>query len=369
MSFEPLFDKITIIGLGLIGSSIARAVHDRNLANHIVGCDHNEISLAYGRKHGFIDSAASDPATAVSGCELIILATPPSSLSDIAAAIAPHLKQGAIVMDVASVKQPAIDAIAPHMPEGVYFMPAHPIAGSEQSGISAGRTDLFERKSVIITPDEPSNSHQLQQITAFWRSLGARVEAMPAHMHDLVYAYVSHLPQLLAFAAAPCVKADDGEDDPTLHKFLRLSHSSPALWLELFLLNRDNLLMVLERYIDVILHIEHELAQAPDEKPDEADEILARTQLFPRIAASCMITTLMEAEKKAGLSFARYAGTGFADFTFPASQPPEDDIERISGQYQAVQIVLTDYIQRLTAFHDALEEANPQTLTKEMTAI
>ncbi len=152
---SSVFDRITIIGLGLIGSSIARAVHERGLAKTIVGCDHNEISLAYARKHGFIDTAESDPPKAVAGSDLVILATPPSTLADIAQSIAPHLKPGAIVMDVCSVKQPAIDAIAPHIPPGVDFIPAHPIAGSEQSGIAAGRADLFERKQVIITPKEP----------------------------------------------------------------------------------------------------------------------------------------------------------------------------------------------------------------------
>jgi len=362
MTRQPLFDKITIIGLGLIGSSIARATYERNVAHRITGCDRNEVSLAYGRKHGFIDTASHNPLTAVAGSDLIILATPPSALGEIAEAIAPNLKPGAIIMDTASVKQPAIDAIAPHVPKGVHFLPAHPVAGSEKTGVSGGRSNLFSRKFVILTPDEPSDTPALQQATAFWKALGARVDAMPAALHDIVYAYVSHLPQLLAFAAAPCLQAYRTEDNATLQKFLRLSGSSPASWSDIFLLNRNDMLVALDRYLDVIHHIEKELAQAPDEPPKKADDRLAHTTLFPRIAASCLVTTLMEAEKKAGFSFACYAGTGFADFTAAASQAPEEDIERISWQYKAIRQVLGEYTQRLKAFHAALAAADTKLL-------
>jgi cyclohexadieny/prephenate dehydrogenase len=361
-----MFQRITIIGLGLIGSSIARAAHEKKLGKTIVGCDRNEVSLAYARKHGFIDSAEADPAEAVAGSDLVILAAPPSALEELAAAIAPHLAQGALVMDVSSVKQAAIEAVAPHIPAGVTYMPAHPIAGSEHSGISAGRADLFERKRVVITPSDP-NDLAVPLVTAFWHSMGGHVEGMPAHLHDLIYAYVSHLPQLLAFAAARQLEQVDSDGDELLQKFLRLSNSSPTLWVDIFLMNRANLLAALDRYLDVVKHIIAELGDAPEDEPTAHDQQMARIALFPRIAASCLITTVMEAEKKAGFSFARYAGTGFADFTYAASQPPEEDIERISAQYQSVIAILVDYADAIKTLRRAIDTGSEESVQDEIT--
>lgn len=353
----PLIDKITIIGLGLIGSSIARACHARHVAGSLIGCDRNEISLAYGRKHNVIDTAIPDPAIAVADSSLIILAVPPMALEETAKAIAPRLKPGAVVMDVCSVKQPAIAAIAPHLPAYADFIPAHPIAGSEQSGIGAGRADLFQRKRVVVTPEHPEPTPALQMVTTFWQSLGARVEAMPPHLHDLIYAYVSHLPQLLAFATAP-LYAEQAAPDERLQKFLRLSGSNTAMWAEIFQLNKIHVLAALDRYLDAMVHIGKELTQAPEGSPNEKNEAQARDVLFPRLAASCLVTTVMEAEKKAGFPFARYAGTGFADFTTPVMNAPDEDIERISGQFTAVNMLLAEYVKRLKTLRAMLAEEN-----------
>ncbi len=369
MARQQLFERITIIGLGLIGSSVARAARERHIAGTIIGCDYNEVSLAYGRKHGFIDIALSDVATAVENSDLVLIATPPSSLEDIAKAIAPSLKPNAIVMDVCSVKEHAMEAISPHIPAGVYFIPAHPIAGSEHAGVGAGRSDLFDHKRVIVTPADPTGLIPiLERVTDFWRAMDARVEAMPAHLHDLVYAYVSHLPQLLAFAAGTILEPyaaqvnDHSSEGELLKKFLRLSHSSTEMWIDIFLLNKTNIIKALNRYIDAVEHIKKELSEAPEDVVSESDELLSRTALFPRVAASCLITTVMEAEKKAGFPFARYASSGFADFTFPASQSPEGDIESIANQYQAVIAVLAEYIDRLKALGAAIDSGEADEL-------
>lgn len=362
MPAPRLFERITIIGLGLIGSSIARAVRANGLAAHITGYDHNEVTLAYARKGGFIDTATSSLKTSVKDSDLVILATPPSTLEEIARVVAPQLKPGSIVMDVCSVKQAAIAAIAPHIPEHAHFMPAHPIAGSEQSGVSAGRAELFSRKRIVVTPSDPKfQAGVLQQVTSFWKGMGARVEAMPPHLHDMLYAYVSHLPQLLAFAASVILGKYTETQDKVLAKFLRLGGSNPDMWIDIFLLNSGNLLKALDRYLDAVAHILEEFSKAPDDTASPADEALAYTVLFPRIAASCLVTTVMEAEKKAGFPFARYAGTGFADFTAPVSQPPDQDIENISGQYKVVEGILRNYIDQLKALRAAINSGNTGT--------
>ncbi len=339
---SKVFDQITIIGLGLIGSSVARAVRKHRLANHISGCDDSDSTLAYARSHKIIDTATRDAGIAVKGSQLIILATPPSTLSSIAQAIAPHLEQGAIVIDTASVKRHAVEAIAPHLPAHAVFIPAHPIAGSEQSGISAGNADLFQRKRVVVTPGELTASEAIQQVTAFWNGMGARVEGIPADLHDMLYAYVSHLPQLLAFAVGKMSPAPQHAD-----AFMRLTRSSPALWMDIFTQNSDNIAKALARYLDAIVHIRNELAAAPPDAENLPDNGLVMNTLFPRIAASCLITTVMEAERKAGFSFARYAGTGFADFTSPTVQAPDAHLETISNHSAATAAALDAYIARL----------------------
>lgn len=353
---EPyIFDRITLIGLGLIGSSIARACRTNQAAYKIVGCDDSETVLAYARQQNIVDVAMRDPRTAVAHSNLVILATPPSTLAYIAQQIGPLLTPGTLVMDTASVKLAAVEAIAPYLPPHVHFIPAHPIAGSELSGISASSANLFERRRVVVTPEAPLEGELLKKITRFWGALGARVEGMPAALHDHIYAYVSHLPQLLAYAVGQTIPGYARQE--TLSRFLRKSSANIQLWAEIFALNKTNLLAALDRYLDAISHIVNELKSAPaDASPVQpADPALAATVLFPRIAASCLITTVMEAERKAGLSFARYSGAGFADFASPATSAPDNDLERISSQYPHVVALLETYSAHLKQWREKIE--------------
>jgi cyclohexadieny/prephenate dehydrogenase len=350
-----MFAQITIIGLGLIGSSIARAVKEYQLAEFIVGCDSSDNTLTYARSHNYIDTAVRDPALAVSGSDMIILAVPPSAIGTIVKKISPKLQPRTIVMDTSSVKQYVIEAVAPYLPLDVDFVPAHPVAGSEQSGGSAGRNDMFQRRRVIITPGEPLSSDVMQAITQFWVGMGARVEGMPAPMHDQIYAYISHLPHLLAFAARNIINVPHtATDDPMLQKFLRLSGSRASLWSEIFFYNRTNLIDGLDQYLVALHQIEQELSFAPHKEEATFNDTLARTVLFPHIAASCLVAAVIEAEKRANLSFARYAGRGFADFTAPATVPPERHLEHISHQHAVVVSILKEYIACLMSWRKML---------------
>lgn len=351
---SALFERISIIGLGLIGSSIARAAREYNLADIIVGCDNNDTSLIYGRQHKFIDVPAGDPATAVQNSELVILSTPPNSFEAITRNMSASLADGALVMDTASVKRMTMQAIGSHLPTRVDFVPAHPIAGSERSGVSAGRADLFHKRRIIVTPDEPMMNESLQKITSFWKGMGARIEAMPPILHDTIYGYVSHLPHLLSFAARDILLEGEAGYDAMHGTFLRLGHSDTKLWSELFYLNEDNILAALSRYMDAISHVRSELQTIPDDAEQTPDRAQARNVLFPRIAASCLITTIMEAEKKAGVPFARYAGQGLSDFTSPASAAPDDHMEQISHNAGEVEQALAEYQNVLEHWHGML---------------
>lgn len=360
---EPVFERITIIGLGLIGGSIAKAVRKNHVADIILGCDSSSGTLNIARSQKIIDIASNDAAQAVRESQLIIIATPPASLEVIAKYIAPNLLRGALVMDTASVKEFVMHNVGSHLPDDVSFVPVHPIAGSEQSGFSASRADLFTKKRVIVTPGEPLEGDVLQKITRFWTAIGARVEGMPPDIHDRIYAYVSHLPQLLAFACKDIFERQAKNE--TIILFSRLGFSNPALWNEIFTLNAQHILPALDRYIDVVFHVLQELIEgnkihaAATEKTERPE-----AALFARIVASCLVSTVMEAEKKSGFAYARYAGSGFNDFIAPSTLPPEPDIEHISKQSSAVISLLRTYIDRLALLRNAIAQTNIKELTR-----
>ncbi len=367
MPMNAPFGKITIIGMGLIGSSIARAVRKHGLASSITAVDSNELSLVYARKYGFADQTSLDAAHVVAGSNVVIIATPTHLLADICTAIAPHLAPQTLVMDTGSVKQLPLAVMTKQLPPNVLVVPAHPIAGSEQSGVAAGHEDLFEKRRVIITPEAPLSHGQLQQVNQFWQSLGARVEAMPAALHDTIYGYVSHLPQLLVFAAAPLVAASVPEtaSDAMLARFLRLAASDKVLWSGILLLNREVMLAAVNRYLDVIAHIRRELETAPpDAKTDISDR--ARLRLLPRLVASCLVSTVMEAEKNAGVGFVRFAGNGFVDVTSPVTSDPEKDLEDISNHHEALVDLLAKFELRLRTIHAALVSEDASLLVRSL---
>jgi len=220
---------------------------------------------------------------------------------------------------------------------------------------------------VIITPAAPLTHEKLKEVNEFWQALGARVEAMPAELHDTLYGYVSHLPQLLAFAMRPVIKATEHEiaANGTLKRFMRLTSSDKQLWCGIFLLNREIMVQAANRYLDVIHHIRKELASAPEGTPSE-DSDAARLSLLPRLISSCLITTVMEAEKKTSLVFVRFAGTGFADMTAPATTEPEEDLEHISNHYAQLTTLLAQLEERLQPIIDALEGGDASALMRAL---
>jgi len=250
-----MFKHVTLIGLGLIGSSLAHAVKRRNLAERITGYD---VSESVRKRAAEIELAAiaSDPAEAVADADLVILCSPVGSYKELAAAIAPHLKQGAILSDVGSVKSAVIRDVAPALPKGVHFLPAHPIAGTEQSGPDAGFASLFDHRWCIITPLPGADAEALSKLKQFWEACGSQVEVMDAAHHDLVLAMTSHVPHLIAYnivgTAHDLEKVAEGEvikfSAGGFRDFTRIAASDPVMWRDVFLNNRDAVLEVLGRF-------------------------------------------------------------------------------------------------------------------------
>lgn len=253
-----MIEKLALIGIGLIGSSIARAARRAGLVQTIAIATRRQATLDEAKALGLGDIYTLDAGEAVEGADLVILCSPVGSYEAVARQIAPHLKPGAIVSDVGSVKGHVLTAVGPHLPEGVDFVPAHPMAGTEYSGPAAGFASLFENRWCILTPPEGTSEAAIDKVTAFWKGLGSDVEVMDAEHHDLVVAIVSHVPHLIAYNIVGT--ADDLETVTKsevikfsaggFRDFTRIAASDPVMWRDVFLTNRDAVLEMLGRFLE-----------------------------------------------------------------------------------------------------------------------
>ena len=253
---QPLFNRVAFIGIGLIGASMALAMKRDNLAGEIVACARRDETLHTAANLKIVDTTTKDYRAAVADADLVVIATPVGTYRDIAQAIAPHLKPGAIITDVGSVKRDAISAIEPHVPDGTHFVAGHPVAGTEHSGPEAGFPELFEGRWCILTPTDKTDKNALNQISEMWRKIGAKVETMPPDHHDMVLAITSHLPHLIAYTIVGTA-ADLGEDlkqevikysASGFRDFTRIAASDPVMWRDIFLSNKDAVLTILQRF-------------------------------------------------------------------------------------------------------------------------
>jgi cyclohexadieny/prephenate dehydrogenase len=253
---EPLFGRIAIIGVGLIGSSIARAARRKNAAGRIAIADCSAEARDRAAALGLGDEIVASPAAAAAGADLAILCVPVGADEALARDIAPALKAGAIVSDVGSVKGAVIAAVAPHLPERAHLVPAHPVAGTEQSGPDAGFATLFLNRWCIVTPPDGADEDAVERVRGFWRALGSNVETMSAAHHDLVLAITSHVPHLIAYnivgTAADLEEVTRSEvvkfSAGGFRDFTRIAASDPTMWRDVFLNNKDAVLEMLGRF-------------------------------------------------------------------------------------------------------------------------
>lgn len=251
-----IFHRLAVVGLGLIGTSVVRAAKTYGLAGRVVVADSNRDVRARVTQLGIADGVAGSLADAVTEADAVILCVPVGESGPVTAAIAPHLKPGAIVSDVGSVKAAVIEAVEPVLPNHAVFVAAHPVAGTEYSGPDAGFAELFQNRWCILTPSARSTDNAVEQMRTLWEGFGARVETMEPRHHDLVLAITSHVPHLIAYnivgTAAHLERVTQSEvmkfSAGGFRDFTRIASSDPTMWRDVFLNNRDAVLEMLGRF-------------------------------------------------------------------------------------------------------------------------
>jgi len=258
-----LYERVALIGLGLIASSMAHAMKARGLAGEIVGFAKTEATRAAALEIGFCDRVEATAAKAVAGADLVVLAVPVGAMGEIAEEIGPHLAPGATVTDVGSVKQAVIAAVEPHLPEGVHFIAGHPIAGTEHSGPRSGFATLFENRWWLLTP-EGADAGAVARLRALFEGFGAKVDEMDAAHHDLVLAVTSHTPHLIAYTmvgvADDLSRVTDSEvinySAAGFRDFTRIAASDPTMWRDVFLTNKEATLEILGRFTEELFALQ-----------------------------------------------------------------------------------------------------------------
>ncbi len=282
-----MFDKIALVGIGLIGSSLARVIRREKLAGHVAISTRSAATLNRAEELGLGDSYTTDAAEAVKDADLVIISVPVGSSGQVAAQIAPALKSGAIVTDVGSTKRSVIAQIEPHMPANVHFIPGHPLAGTEKSGPDAGFADLFENRWCVFTPLPGTDAAALEKLSEFWRRCGSNIDTMDPEHHDMVLAIVSHLPHIIAYNIVGT--ADDLEavtktevikySASGFRDFTRLAASDPTMWRDVCLHNKDAILEMLARFSEDLASLQRAIRWGDGEK---LFEMFTRTRAVRR---------------------------------------------------------------------------------------
>ena len=282
-----VYNRVALIGLGLIASSMCHAMRRAGLAGEIVGYARSAETREIAREIGLCDHVAETAAEAVAGADLVVLCVPVGAMEAVAREIAPALKPGATVSDVGSVKRTVIEAVGPYVPEGVHFIPAHPLAGTEHSGPRSGFAELFDNRYTIIVPVEGSDTDAVARLSDLWLGMGALIEQMDPEHHDLVLAVTSHTPHLIAYTmvgvADDLRRVTDSEvikySAAGFRDFTRIAASDPVMWRDVFLNNKEATLEILGRFTEELFALQRAIRQGDG---DHLHDYFTRTRSIRR---------------------------------------------------------------------------------------
>ncbi len=363
---SPIFNRLAVIGMGLIGSSIARAARAQGAVRSIAATARSAATRRRVAELGLADQVVETNAAAVEGADLVIVCIPVGACGAVAAEIGSHLAPGAIVSDAGSVKAAVVRDMSPHLPATAHFLPAHPVAGTERSGPDAGFAELFVNRWCIITPPPGADPAAVERLKAFWGLLGANVETMSADHHDLVLGITSHLPHLIAYT----IVGTASELTELMHSrlghlasgafrdFTRIAASDPTMWRDIFLANRDAVLEMLGTFVEdlatltramrsadgetllhhftkvrairkYIAHADKQLAlprvdadEIKDHWTSQYGPLLAITSHLPHLIAYTIVGTADELSKVTRSEVLQFSAGGFRDFTRIAVSSP-----------------------------------------------
>ena len=282
-----IYDRVALIGLGLIASSMYWAIKRDGLAGEVIGFARSAETRATAREIGLCDKVVDTAAEAVQGADLVVLCVPVGVMGAVAAEIAPHLKPGATISDVGSVKRAVIDAVSPHVPEGVHFVPTHPMAGTEHSGPRSGFAELYDGKYCLIVPVEGSDADAVSRLKALWNGMGAYTDELEPDHHDLVCAVTSHAPHLIAYTmvgvADDLRRVTDSEvikySAAGFRDFTRIAASDPTMWRDVFLTNKEATLEILGRFTEELFALQRAIRQGDG---DHLHDYFTRTRAIRR---------------------------------------------------------------------------------------
>jgi cyclohexadieny/prephenate dehydrogenase len=282
-----VYDRVALIGLGLIASSMFWAIKRAGLANEVTGFARSSETRETARRIGLCDRVCDTAIQAVEGADLVVLCIPIGAMGAVAKDISLSLKQGATVSDVGSVKRAVIDAVAPHIPEGVHFIPAHPLAGTEHSGPESGFATLYDNRWCLLIPPENADEGAISKLSSFWQGMGSNVDQMDADHHDLVLAVTSHAPHLIAYTmvgvADDLRRVTDSEvikySAAGFRDFTRIAASDPTMWRDVFLTNKDATLEILGRFTEELFALQRAIRQGDGE---HLHEYFTRTRSIRR---------------------------------------------------------------------------------------
>jgi cyclohexadieny/prephenate dehydrogenase len=284
---QPVYQRVALIGLGLIASSMFWAMKRGGLAAEVTGFARSAETRETARRIGLCDRVCDSAAQAAEGADLVVLCVPVGAMGKVMQEIGPVLKPGATVSDVGSVKRHVIDAVSPHIPEGVHFVPAHPLAGTEHSGPEAGFAELYDNRWCLLVPTDDAGPQAVSDLRALWEGMGANVEEMDADHHDLVLAVTSHAPHLIAYTmvgvADDLRRVTDSEvikySAAGFRDFTRIAASDPTMWRDVFLTNKDATLEILGRFTEELFALQRAIRTGDG---DQLFDYFTRTRAIRR---------------------------------------------------------------------------------------
>lgn len=283
----PIYRRLALMGMGLIGSSIARGAREAGIVERIAGHARTEKTAELALELGLADEMCATPEEAAADADLVVLCTPVGAFGELARRIGPRLKKGATLTDVGSVKRHVIAEVGPHVPEGAHFIPGHPLAGTEQSGPASGFAGLFKGRWCILSAVPETDAGAVRRLSAFWSALGAQVELMDPEHHDIVLAATSHVPHLIAYTMVGVANDLESVTNTEViqysaagfRDFTRIAASDPTMWRDVFLTNKDATLEILSHFVEELFALQRAVRTG---RGDELHSYFERTRAIRR---------------------------------------------------------------------------------------